>query len=135
MSVAANTRSQKGKMHQNDEVDTENAPETSQTPQADENIEHDGSSKNARGNSSMVAKAVKGSRFKRHVATRMITRYIVATNKMMMEKQSRTAIQRNLQDIQSKFQEVEALSDHLEKYLEEDEELIQDMYILTCQWT
>ena len=50
---------------------------------------------------------------------------------MMEEKRCRTAIKRNLHDIQTKFKEVVAYNDRLEKYLEGDEEILADMYILT----
>ena len=50
---------------------------------------------------------------------------------MMEEKRSRTAIKRNLHGIQTIFKEVVAYNDQLEKYLEGDEEILADMYILT----
>jgi hypothetical protein len=50
---------------------------------------------------------------------------------MMEEKRSRTAIKRNLHDIQTKFKEVVAYNDQLEKCLERDEKILADMYILT----
>jgi hypothetical protein len=50
---------------------------------------------------------------------------------MMEEKRCRTAIKRNLHDIQTKFKEVVAYNDQLENYLEGDVEILADMYILT----
>ncbi len=49
----------------------------------------------------------------------------------MEEKQSRTAMKGNLQDIQNKFKEVEDFNEQLQEYLEEDEDILADAYILT----
>ncbi|XP_028412345.1 uncharacterized protein LOC114535161 [Dendronephthya gigantea] len=129
MSVAENTRSRKDKRSQKDETEHE---ETRQTSQADQNVEKVDNSRNVREDpSTPLSEVIKGIRFKRRVAIGVINRYIDATNKMMEEKRSRTAIKRNLQDIQSRFKEVVAYNDQLEKYLEGDEEILADMYILT----
>ncbi|XP_028411629.1 uncharacterized protein LOC114534388 [Dendronephthya gigantea] len=77
-----------------------------------------------------LSKEVKGIRFKRLAARRVMTRFDEAIRTLIEQKGSRTAIRKNLNDILCKWTEIESLHAKLEKCLEEDEELLEDAMTL-----
>ena len=74
---------------------------------------------------------VKSLRFKRNLAIKMISRYDEARKQTMKENGSRTAMNKNEQDILDQLEVVETLHAQIEEKLGEDEEVIKDTLILT----